>query len=249
MCSYVTESSLDCSFQEIVPLNAGNVFGSEDNGPTLEWQGLIRETLNKARESDCKCYSAPSSPTGEIESETSDIIAGNGDLDAERILIDEEISFFGLDNIPLESSQVHEAQEMNDNNSNLVKVVRRTERIGLGTKQHHHHHHHQRAESEPMNWLSLRDFPHNGGLMDADGTRRRVSFSSSSGLMHIQQNLDKKRVRFVRVASKQMVGIHISVWVRRKLRRVIHNLTVSSVGLGLMGCMGNKVSLSLIKHN
>ncbi|KAM6568017.1 hypothetical protein CsatB_016002 [Cannabis sativa] len=33
-------------FQEIVPLNAGNVLGAEDKGPAEQWIGLIREALN-----------------------------------------------------------------------------------------------------------------------------------------------------------------------------------------------------------
>jgi hypothetical protein len=35
-----------CSFQEIVPLNAGNVLGTEDNGPAKKWVALVRRTLN-----------------------------------------------------------------------------------------------------------------------------------------------------------------------------------------------------------
>ncbi|XP_059065575.1 type I inositol polyphosphate 5-phosphatase 8-like [Cryptomeria japonica] len=34
-------------FQEIVPLNAANIFGVEDNGPAAKWLALIRQTLNK----------------------------------------------------------------------------------------------------------------------------------------------------------------------------------------------------------
>ncbi|XP_065854006.1 type I inositol polyphosphate 5-phosphatase 8 isoform X3 [Euphorbia lathyris] len=34
-------------FQEIVPLNAGNVLGAEDNGPAVKWLSLIRQALNK----------------------------------------------------------------------------------------------------------------------------------------------------------------------------------------------------------
>ncbi|KAM1648315.1 hypothetical protein ACFX1Q_010344 [Malus domestica] len=34
-------------FQEIVPLNAGNVLGAEDKGPAAKWLSLIREALNK----------------------------------------------------------------------------------------------------------------------------------------------------------------------------------------------------------
>ncbi|GFZ22023.1 CVP2 like 1 [Actinidia rufa] len=34
-------------FQEIVPLNAGNILGAEDNGPAKKWLSLIRKTLNR----------------------------------------------------------------------------------------------------------------------------------------------------------------------------------------------------------
>jgi hypothetical protein len=33
-------------FQEIVPLNAGNVLLTEDNGPAKKWVSLVRKTLN-----------------------------------------------------------------------------------------------------------------------------------------------------------------------------------------------------------
>ncbi|GAB4833752.1 hypothetical protein Ancab_032001 [Ancistrocladus abbreviatus] len=33
-------------FQEIVPLNAGNILGAEDNGPAAKWLALIRKALN-----------------------------------------------------------------------------------------------------------------------------------------------------------------------------------------------------------
>ncbi|KAK7245239.1 hypothetical protein RIF29_40074 [Crotalaria pallida] len=38
-------------FQEIVPLNAGNVLGPEDSGPVSKWLGLIREALNATNSS------------------------------------------------------------------------------------------------------------------------------------------------------------------------------------------------------
>uniref|UniRef100_K4A0J8 Inositol polyphosphate-related phosphatase domain-containing protein n=1 Tax=Setaria italica TaxID=4555 RepID=K4A0J8_SETIT len=54
----------------------------------------------------------------------------------------------------------------------------------------------------------------------------------------------KHRTNYVRIVSKQMVGIYVSVWVSRKLRRHVNNLEVSPVGVGLLGYMGNKVILS-----
>ena len=51
----------------------------------------------------------------------------------------------------------------------------------------------------------------------------------------------KRRSSFVRIVSKQMVGIFLTIWVRRSLRRHIQNLNVSTVGVGVMGYIGNKV--------
>ncbi|XVF76589.1 hypothetical protein PTKIN_Ptkin13bG0277900 [Pterospermum kingtungense] len=36
-------------FQEVVPLNAGNVLGAEDSGPAAKWLSLIRQALNTSR--------------------------------------------------------------------------------------------------------------------------------------------------------------------------------------------------------
>lgn len=66
-------------------------------------------------------------------------------------------------------------------------------------------------------------------------------------------NLDgpwSERKRWIRVASKQMVGIFITVWVKSEVRHHIRDLKVSCVGCGIMGCLGNKgsVSVSLSFH-
>ncbi|KAL5718576.1 phosphoinositide 5-phosphatase [Ranunculus cassubicifolius] len=55
----------------------------------------------------------------------------------------------------------------------------------------------------------------------------------------------KRRPHYVRIISKQMVGVFLSVWVRRSLRKHIHNLKVSTVGVGVMGYIGNKGSISV----
>lgn len=49
------------------------------------------------------------------------------------------------------------------------------------------------------------------------------------------------------IASKQMVGIFLSVWARKELVPYIAHLRVSSVGRGIMGRLGNKVSV-LLRH-
>ena len=53
----------------------------------------------------------------------------------------------------------------------------------------------------------------------------------------------KRRPEYVRIVSKQMIGIFLTVWVRKGLRKHIQNLKVSTVGVGVMGYIGNKVHL------
>jgi len=58
----------------------------------------------------------------------------------------------------------------------------------------------------------------------------------------LDKRVKRKRPEFVRMISKQMVGIFLSIWVRRSLRKHIQNLRVSTVGVGAMGYIGNKAS-------
>lgn len=53
------------------------------------------------------------------------------------------------------------------------------------------------------------------------------------------------RSRFAMIASKQMVGLYVSVWIRGDLRRSVRNVKVSCIGCGLMGYLGNKGSISI----
>ena len=59
---------------------------------------------------------------------------------------------------------------------------------------------------------------------------------SSSGYRSCQN-----RSRYAMIASKQMVGLFVSVWVKSDLRRSVRNVKVSCIGCGLMGYLGNKV--------
>lgn len=74
----------------------------------------------------------------------------------------------------------------------------------------------------------------------------RFSFSGLSDDTPIPCNSTPPR-GYSLAASKQMVGIFLCVWVRDDLRKRITNLKVSCVGRGIMGYLGNKVSLSFNK--
>ncbi|CAN1235244.1 Type IV inositol polyphosphate 5-phosphatase 3 [Linum perenne] len=65
----------------------------------------------------------------------------------------------------------------------------------------------------------------------------------------LESLLKRKRSAYVRIVSKQMVGVFITVWVRRHLRKHIQNVKVSTVGVGVMGYIGNKKEGDEIKRN
>ncbi|XWS43687.1 hypothetical protein CRYUN_Cryun16bG0124800 [Craigia yunnanensis] len=85
-------------FQEIVPLNAGNVLGAEDNGPADKWLSLIRQALN-ANQSDqelAQCYinvteaRNPSSPQLEQQASLKPTISFSNVLSMEDELGEED---------------------------------------------------------------------------------------------------------------------------------------------------------------
>ncbi|CAL9248985.1 unnamed protein product [Arabidopsis halleri] len=67
---------------------------------------------------------------------------------------------------------------------------------------------------------------------------RDKGLSESKGINGISQE-------FRCIISKQMVGILITVWVRGDLWPYIRHPSVSCVGCGIMGCLGNKGSVSV----
>lgn len=157
--------------QEIVPLNPGNVLGSEDGISAAKWDAIIGETLNQlpghSKVGRRESSSVPSSP-------------------ASVVLLQEACT---------------------------------------GIEAH----------------LARHSFGVEG---DLDRMPVLASRKSSQGLPA------KAQQPYVRIASKQMVGIFVSVWMRRKLHRHVKAVRVASVGCGVMGCLGNKgsVSVSLSLH-
>ncbi|XP_074264709.1 type I inositol polyphosphate 5-phosphatase 2-like [Silene latifolia] len=276
-------------FQEIVPLNAGNVFGAEDNRPIPKWVSLIRKTLNKTSEHDTSCenYSDHLSP----------ILTATSTLDALEIQaelnvpsVNEAISKL---NRELNWEKHEQKGRHYEENKSLIKRIygidsdRRIEWPDLspvlssGVKL-------RRALSSSdrvgFSWLEnplvfdpnivanngggLKGFRHSFGNLAAlksemPGDSSDFASDASKDFSEEEEENDllvdlpedisagsdstgyNARPRYVRVVSKQMVGIYITVWVRRKLRRHISNLKVSPVGVGLMGYMGNKGSISV----
>lgn len=222
-------------FQEIVPLNAANVFFIEDNGPALKWQALIRETLNNANDRNCPCQCDPPSPLSGKSLEAPDNLLEGANFFSPYMPVDEGKSFVSMEVLPSITQKESIDQKAGCVEPNLVEVHRGGEQnLSL-----------QKTKLEFMSLLSAYDPSGDKGSVEDHALIKPLLPTS-----RVHSYPINNCIHYVCVASKQMVGIHMSVWVRRKLQRHIHNLTVSCVGLGLMGCLGNKgsISVSMVLH-
>ncbi|XP_018684202.2 type I inositol polyphosphate 5-phosphatase 1-like [Musa acuminata AAA Group] len=280
--------------QEIVPLNAGNIFGAEDSRPVTKWEDLIRDTLNRIRpiKPKYKCYSDPPSPS---RFETSaDATITMDELLSETDSDDDEEQLFSHTGSNVENpTSADDSKSSLDSNSDhaesdppqeldptkppttkrlqrlnhftlldydvnsattttttqqkkLLKTLSTAERIGLIWPEQPLDLLPEHALNKACSFRSNKSFrTHN----PFNPVRGELKESSEIGLVpELDLNVvrcRKKRLAFVRIISKQMVGIYLSLWVRRSLRKHIRNLKVSTVGVGVMGYIGNKGSISV----
>nr|XP_017217957.1 PREDICTED: type I inositol polyphosphate 5-phosphatase 5 isoform X1 [Daucus carota subsp. sativus] len=80
------------------------------------------------------------------------------------------------------------------------------------------------------------------------GPSRQSSASDLDSVVGLTASFSQ--LNYCLVASKKMVGLFLSVWVRRDLVKHIGHLRVDSVSRGIMGYLGNKgcISISLSLH-
>lgn len=263
------------SFQEVVPLNAGNVLGSETRWPIPKWESIIRRTLNKSfeLESNHKSYSAPPSPVlktcsaADIMADVDDTItsADSNDPESQKlhgvIEMGKKFQLKSTNSIdrysrldwpehPLDIT----SPQLLSSSFKLRRVLSSSARVGsdwmdnaqiCGLKRVHHS-----TGNLGLMWMAQEEkckvFDSFDDISDQCSEEEEDLFEISE-VEHENEVLEdgvvKSHPRYVRIVSKQMVGIYISIWVRRRLRRHINNLKVSPVGTGLMGYMGNKVLL------
>ncbi|KAJ6833493.1 type IV inositol polyphosphate 5-phosphatase 3-like isoform X3 [Iris pallida] len=266
--------------QEIVPLNAGNIFGADDSRPVPRWECLIRETLSRVQPAkpNYKCYSDPSSPSrfkppddpsGAAEELLSDTDTDTGtdddDDDDDEVLHVAESSFdytcdvsdgagIKKDLDPLKCLAMkrlqryerfipvdHEMLETEiTGQKKLTKRLSGSARIGLAWPE------------QSLDLLAKCTVDNSSSLMRSSKSFRSCrSFKTGNGDFRDSVGIGyavaykRRRSGYVKIVSKQMVGIYLTIWVRRPLRKYVQNLKVSTVGVGIMGYIGNKGSVSV----
>ncbi|XP_022899039.1 type IV inositol polyphosphate 5-phosphatase 7 [Olea europaea var. sylvestris] len=213
-------------FQEIVPLNAGNVLGAEDNGPARKWLALIRKTLNSVPGNNGGCHMPSPVPDPIVEI----------DADFEGTNREKASSFFECRSFQsLSRSMRMMDSDMSITQPSLDRRFSVCDRVMFGDR---------RTEYDPnVRWDGSSD--DENGLFDSPYIMQYSPISYGvSGLME-ERDRQSGQSRYCLVASKQMVGIFLTVWIKSDMRDSVQNLKVSCVGRGLMGYLGNKGSISV----
>ncbi|XP_010651996.1 type IV inositol polyphosphate 5-phosphatase 7 isoform X1 [Vitis vinifera] len=211
-------------FQEIVPLNAGNVLGTEDNGPARKWLALIRKTLNSLPGTSGGCHTPSPIPDPIVEL----------DADFEGSTRQKTSSFFHRRSFQSLSRSMRMDNEMSIPQPRLDRRFSVCDRVMFG---------HRPSDFDPnFRWGSSDD---ENGPGDSPGTMHFSPMSYSGSTSMEDRDRQPGHSRYCLVASKQMVGIFLTVWVKSDLRDYVRNMKVSCVGRGLMGYLGNKGSISI----
>ncbi|KAG2402806.1 Type I inositol polyphosphate 5-phosphatase [Vigna angularis] len=211
-------------FQEIVPLNAGNVLGTEDNGPARKWLALIRKTLNSLPGTSGECHTASPLPDPIVEL----------DADFEGSMRQKATSFFHRRSFQSFSHSMRMDNDMSLPQAYLDRRLSVCDRMMSG---------HRTSDYDPnYRWASSDD---ENGTGDSP-VATQYSPMTCKGFFSVEdRDRQTGHSRYCLVASKQMVGIFLTVWVKSDIRDDVHNMKVSCVGRGLMGYLGNKGSISI----
>ncbi|KAG0473767.1 hypothetical protein HPP92_015624 [Vanilla planifolia] len=217
-------------FQEIVPLNAGNVLGTEDNSPARKWVSLIRKTLNNLPgASGHGSYHTPS-PIPHPIVELDDDFAGTSTGQKNS-------SFFHRHSFQSLSRSLRIDGDIMVSQLGLDRRFSVCDGVMFGSRPSDFDH--------SFKWGCSSDDENLGGESPTSVFFSPISYGYGVPASMEHRERCTGRSRYNLVASKQMVGIFLTVWVRSEIRDDVRNLKVSCVGRGLMGYLGNKGSISI----
>ncbi|KAI3941967.1 hypothetical protein MKW92_020440 [Papaver armeniacum] len=222
-------------FQEIVPLNAGNVLVIEDNEPAAKWLAIISQALNRPHENqpDFSNNNTSSSSSSITNTNCNDL---SSKADTNMKTSSQGGLFFHKPSLKVLSRHLRvDSQNLKSCNCHLDSSPPYNE------KQH----------PRDINNL-IHKFEKAGSLCIRNGSADdREYFSMAAGIpLSPSYSSASCDLNYRLVTSKQMVGLFLSVWARKELVQYIAHLRVSSIGRGIMGCLGNKgcISVSMSFH-
>lgn len=219
-----------------MPLNANNVLCVENGGPAVKWEEKIRETLNDTigQQIEADPFQSRSAPASPTRNDLSPVSATVSEVEK---LLERCVSGKNLETAFL-------ATEGNLLNYEKLLPISVEDWAEDGVTNGH-----SMTENGDVPWpfekqvseVTAEDL-HKAAvaeeLLSETANLTAPLLSSSEMACHPPPSIGNQ---YSKVASKQMVGLFITVWVRSNLWRHVHNVKVSAVGCGLMHYLGNKV--------
>ncbi|KAH9617066.1 hypothetical protein KSS87_004452, partial [Heliosperma pusillum] len=249
-------------FQEIVPLNPSNILGSEDNGPAKKWISLIRKTLNNRPGICASSGNHTPSPAPKP------IVEMNADFEGSSRYKD--ATFFHRKSFQVTGSgkMVNEPSSPNPQLDRRYSVCdrvifgNRTSNCRLSNYRpsDYRHSDYRPSDYRPSDYRPSdyrpSDFSRWGSSEedfypgDSPSTMLFSPMTCSGSTQSDNCYRQPKQSRYCLIVSKQMVGVYLTVWIRKDLREHVRNVKVSCVGRGLMGYLGNKgsIAVSMLLH-
>ncbi|XP_076937841.1 type I inositol polyphosphate 5-phosphatase 10-like [Bidens hawaiensis] len=200
-------------FQEIVPLNAGNVLAVEDNGSAAKWLSLISQSLNKSTNIDY----CPLKRTN------------TNSYTFERMCSGSSSMFLQRTSLKAASRAFRSESRRRFKGCNCT--VMESERKSYGRDSCFTC---QKSKSNGFDGGSSSDEDDsvNNSVVGAD-----VSTATPPG--------KNQHLRYSLIKSKQMVGIFVTIWVKKELIPYIGHLRTSCISRGILGYLGNKGCISV----
>ncbi|KAF8719426.1 hypothetical protein HU200_024139 [Digitaria exilis] len=213
-------------FQEIVPLNAGNVLVIEDNEPAARWLALINRVLNRQVDTDADIFQHKPSPSLDSTSSQSTPGLDNTSFSNRSRTASGSVIFQKSLKSIRKSYMPSRRKQLKFCNC-PVEMAKKSYKDACFRCPQAYANEMDSSEEDELD-DKLNDI---FGLSD-DG----VTSAASASRDHLKYNL---------ISCKQMVGIFVTVWAKKELVPHIGHLRTSCVGRGIMGYLGNKGCISV----
>lgn len=202
-------------FQEIVPLNAGNVLVIEDNGSAAKWLSLISQSLNKPSNKDYYTLNKTNTNTNSNSFERKS--SGGSSMFLQRTSLKTASRSFRSES----------RRRFKSCNCTIVEPERKSygRDSCFACQKSKSNNYDDPSSSEEDDTL-------NTTAMAAD-----VSIVVPTG--------KNQHLRYSLIKSKQMVGIFVTIWVKKELVPYIGHLRTSCISRGILGYLGNKGCISV----
>lgn len=205
-------------FQEIVPLNAGNVLVIEDNEPAAKWLTLINQSLNTPGVNDVNNPSTSSDYNFSFSQSSKPKASTPRDSKNKLFFQKPSLKTFS---------------------KNFRTVKRRWLKTCNCTPDS------ERKYSKESCFKCQQP-----EVSQETSSSEEEDNSNSFTVTDITAVSSNNHLKYSLIVCKQMVGIFLTVWVRKELVQYIGHMRASCIGRGIMGYLGNKgcISVSMSLH-